>query len=103
MAAQPTTPLLPGKLETAVSEPHGRPHIKITISGYVVQTLVDSGACLSVMQLSTFNAWASAMNKSVQLTPAAPLQSVTGELLDVMGSAAIQIDGMSTPITVTVV
>ena len=31
-----------------------------------------------------------------------PLQSVTGELLDVIGSTAIQIDGMSTSITVTV-
>ena len=54
------------------------------------------------MQLSTFNAWASAMNTSMQLTPTSPLQSETGELLDVIGSAAIQIDGMSTSITVTV-
>ena len=66
--------LLPfaGKLSSAVSETTGRPQIKITVSGYRIHTLVDSGACLSVMQLSTFNAWASALNKSVHLTPAAP-------------------------------
>ena len=66
-------------------------------------TLIDSGASLSVIQLSTNKAWAAAMNKSVQLTPASPLQSVTGELLDVVGSASICIDGMKAPITVTVV
>ena len=58
---------------------------------------------MSVMQLSVYKNWAYAMNKSVQLNPAAPLQSVTGELLDVVGSTSIRIDGMRTAINVTLV
>ena len=55
------------------------------------------------MQLATYQAWRSAINKPCQWQQAPPLQSVTGTLLDVVGSTDIYIDGMQSPINVIIV
>ena len=81
----------------------GRPQIRVTLSGFNVIALVDTGASICVMQLNTFQKLASSLHRSIIMREAAPLQSVTGDSLDVVGSTQITLDGFDEPVIVTVV
>ena len=56
--------------------------VKVILSGYSLESLIDTGAAISVMQLATYQ---------------------TGTLLDVVGATDISIDGLDAPITVIIV
>ena len=55
------------------------------------------------MQLEMFQKLASSLHRSLLLQPAGPLQSVTGDTLDVVGSTHVSLDGVDRPVNVTVV
>ena len=55
------------------------------------------------MQLEMFQKFASSLHRSLLLQPAGPLQSVTGDSLDVVGSTQVSLDGVDRPVNVTVV
>ena len=70
------------KIMSAASGSSDRPRVKVTLSGFSLESLIDTGAAISVMQLATYQTWRSAINKHSQLQQSPPLQSVTGTLLD---------------------
>ena len=92
---QVTGPSSSGKLIAAAYQHSGRPQIKVTLSGFATVALIDTGAALCVMQLEMFQKLASSLHRSLLLQPAGPLQSVTGDSLDVVGSTQVSLDGGS--------
>ena len=102
VTSTPTNPI--GKLlrAAAIASPQNRPQIKVSLAGMNVSGLLDTGASVSVIQYDLFTRLSARLHRTLLLRPASPLQGVSGESLNVLGSTEIKVDGLSKPVTVRV-
>ena len=61
------------------------------------------GDSVSVIQYELFTRLSARLHRTLLLRPASPLQGVSGESLNVLGTTEINVDGLSKPVTVRVI
>jgi predicted aspartyl protease len=93
----------PGKRAAVVGGCVGRPIIKLSLNGRPVTALVDTGASCTLLRRRTYLDIIQRNHRPSLLTPGTPLQAVNSGYLDVVGNTEIHVEGISTPLTMTVV
>ena len=92
-----------GKLSAVVGERFGRPTTVLTLGGYRVTALVDTGASRTLLRLGTFQKIILHSHRPRFLRTTGPLQGANGTPLDVRGEMQIKIDHIDSPASVVIV